>query len=679
MKVPVTQLRPNPGQMRTTLDSALFAGLVQQMYERGFDEDKPLLVTPDTNGLFRLVRGHRRWLSLMFTQRVREAFADEAELEQIVVMVGDASRRESSEIAYLCAECGEPTHAFDEQDVPEDMKPSPDTRYCEECENWVGYTEVPLVKEDYSLYLGLYPQFAIGMDALEVPVIVQEFESPLDEQLALVGDNFGDDTPDLLGQVRAFRIAAERGANDKRIALACGVSVAYVKARLALSTVDQDFADYIIGHALSPKLALFALRLPEGTKREAFIRSMMERTYNVGAAKERFERLRDFEPPQVELALGTPAEVNRARMQKQVWDKAIEADQDRVYELVSFYDDPLDQLAREVGYTVTSYGSTLDEGKLLADMSMLSCATCQIREHLRAAPKLEFSPGYPCQKGSGATSCRLAVAPGDALVIYVGTHQADEKALKEGASMYYNDAELFKAAMAAWEKAQPEPDPDAAAPGPAEDATAADEGRAKIRSYMYGHDKNDWIVEHPLAARCADCKHKRSDSPVKDTSAPHCDWAKGRRKMQFYVWQNTDNPDLKIPWCQQYAPRLGWADILPEHPGELPYQRTWFVELIEQIGRTYRINTYTGSMGMLETLTGRPMRSTENHRDWFLQQLEQCRDALSDKQVLFLFLLVTAYWSQLNNRTILLPMLGGLTSKWTLESWPLEPMFFEPK
>ncbi|MEE8307966.1 MAG: hypothetical protein V3R81_11925 [Gammaproteobacteria bacterium] len=341
-------------------------------------------------------------------------------------------------------------------------------------------------------------------------------------------------------------------------------------------------------------------------------------------------------------------------------------------------------LGKTAGYSTQSYISSPDDNLVIADIPAMSCATCQIAAALNAAPRCEFSPGYPCQQGVGATYCRLAVAPGDAVVIYIGRHQADAHAIEDGAATYYNDVELFKTALEAWAEAHPEAGERDKKDDTPEATTAADAGRARIRSYMHWHDKKGWLIDHPLAARCGDCEHKRSNSPIKDSSAPHCEWARGRKKVAFHVWMRSDESNIKIPWCQQFAPRLGWADILPEYPGKMPFQRDWFYALIDQHADTYRYNSYTGSTGMLETLTGRPMKSTENHTEWFGQQFEQYRDSLSDGQLVTLFLLVMAYWShQRDSRghvhDVLIPMPGGLIPAWKLQDWPEAPLFFEPK
>ncbi|MEE8307967.1 MAG: hypothetical protein V3R81_11930, partial [Gammaproteobacteria bacterium] len=137
----------------------------------------------------------------------------------------------------------------------------------------------------------------------------------------------GDDPPDTLGQVKAIMLAFHHGAPARVIAASCGVSIEYIKAHLALGQVDAAFREYLVTHALSPRIALMASRL-QGDKQEAFIKIMMSRPFNVAAAKERYERLRDFEPPTPALALGTPAEVNAARIEQQVWNQALENDPD---------------------------------------------------------------------------------------------------------------------------------------------------------------------------------------------------------------------------------------------------------------------------------------------------------------------------------------------------------------
>ena len=172
----VSRLVANPGQMRTVLDQEMLVGLVQQMFNRGFDNDRPLLVTPTgEDDKHRVVRGHRRWLSFMLSARVRTKHGAKTNREQIAAEIALLAEAVSDEPEYLCKACTGETHDLEsltEHHIDPENPPPEDTRWCEDCEDFVLFDTVHPTIGDDSKLLTLYPTLAAANPTLDIPVIV---------------------------------------------------------------------------------------------------------------------------------------------------------------------------------------------------------------------------------------------------------------------------------------------------------------------------------------------------------------------------------------------------------------------------------------------------------------------------------------------------------------------------
>jgi len=121
LELPVTLIKPNPSQPRTTFDPAALTALAASIEASGVVQ--PLLVRPLADGSYELVAGERRWRA-----------AQEAGLEKVPAVVRDQEQSERLQAALI------------ENMVREDLNPVEEARACAALVEDLGLTKEELAR-----------------------------------------------------------------------------------------------------------------------------------------------------------------------------------------------------------------------------------------------------------------------------------------------------------------------------------------------------------------------------------------------------------------------------------------------------------------------------------------------------------------------------------------------------
>jgi ParB family transcriptional regulator, chromosome partitioning protein len=105
LELPVSLIKPNPKQPRTSFDPEALAGLAGSIESSGIIQ--PLLVRPLPDGSYELIAGERRWRA-----------AQQAGLEKVPAIVRDSEQAERMQVALI------------ENMVREDLNPVEEARAC---------------------------------------------------------------------------------------------------------------------------------------------------------------------------------------------------------------------------------------------------------------------------------------------------------------------------------------------------------------------------------------------------------------------------------------------------------------------------------------------------------------------------------------------------------------------
>jgi ParB family chromosome partitioning protein len=146
-QLPVTLIKPNPGQPRTRFDAEALAGLAASIESSGVVQ--PLLVRPLPDGSYELIAGERRWRA-----------AQQAGLEEVPAIVRDSDRAERVQMALI------------ENVVRENLNPVDEARACAALVEDLGLSKEELARR-------------IGRSRPAVSNLIRLLELP-DETLALL-------------------------------------------------------------------------------------------------------------------------------------------------------------------------------------------------------------------------------------------------------------------------------------------------------------------------------------------------------------------------------------------------------------------------------------------------------------------------------------------------------------
>ncbi|MCW2988382.1 MAG: parB-like partition protein, partial [Solirubrobacterales bacterium] len=121
LELPVTLIKPNPSQPRTTFDPDALTALAASIEASGVVQ--PLLVRPLADGSYELVAGERRWRA-----------AKQAGLEKVPAVVRDQAEPERLQAALI------------ENMVREDLNPVEEAKACAALVDDLGLTKEELAR-----------------------------------------------------------------------------------------------------------------------------------------------------------------------------------------------------------------------------------------------------------------------------------------------------------------------------------------------------------------------------------------------------------------------------------------------------------------------------------------------------------------------------------------------------
>ncbi len=691
MTVNLSELNEHPAQMRTTLDAEGMASLTLQVHTRGLDPHQPIVVArppleretvavPGTgeDGMV-VISGHRRLLARLLAYELEGLLSHER-----VRADGDGGLTEPS--------------ASQAEGLAEASADLDKARSI--VAGWAG--------QDGGL-IAAYGPLAARHGEREITVVLLEGDQRT-QVLALQASNFSQEEPDMLGQARSFHAAAEAGASVQEIANNVGKSVHYVQNHLAVVEMPEALIRLIVDGALGMGVARPVASLPAG-KREglaAIVVARAERTPppTVAAVKAAAQRLGQWDGIQVPLRAPDAATRNRARIMQALWGQVVAEKPLRAWGVAAdaAYQGLLGEpwtdtricaawiaaLAPEVSH---GENGRADWDRLMVDLAPdVSCATCRVSG--LPYPPLSQDLALPCRSSLTAEEPRTA-QPG---VCLQGMGEHDPFLVQvpmawaglQGVSEHPYTCTSWEDLQAAWlaqqerERAEVETvadrstarptsseadaqseadtraedvggDPSDPSPAPAEtpsqpvgpsEPRPIDQQRAIIRSFMENH--TSLATEHPWATLCALCQHLRGDSPTKDPSLPHCEWAARLKTVEFFIRGPVDGGGPCIPLCRQFAPQDSpWRQRIPAHSAAPSLSRDWMLAQIRHlVADGHKTRRPIGdARTMMEFMTGRPIKATgEGHRGWFLQELEKQVGELSDEQVQTLFVWVFSEW-----------------------------------
>lgn len=634
----VHDLRVNPAQMRTRVGLMELARLAVQVKD-GLDPNLALLLRPDGQGAFTVISGHRRWLALMiatiaYTAPTVAPISAEQDLELMEATIRD-----------LCTI----------QD---------------------GF--VVLDEALYEFLQGLVPE------TLTVPYVL--WDGPADaEILLLIKANTGAEEPDLVGQARAFKAAIDAGVSYDTLSQVTGQPAGRLEAQVKLLGLPQVFQD-LVNDSLLDLSIIFDL-LPLKPKAIKALDQAMGAKYKADkkhAAKEGFD-LQDYKDyaskdytSRVRLAAlqmsaepvvpkrrdVEPATYNLAVAVDALWREAVKSAPDQLYQAVARQSidgtritgigammEVLSDVPKVQGHfdvETNQYGRTeitlTDEAieELLPERTCRSCAfselpTVWVKHELPLACRERPS-------GVAAGPCLSWTPKGKRFSMRTPYYWT------KGGEQVTSLDELQAAWQAQWDREHGDSRPSGMLSGSSEDMA---QQRRNIRFFMERHTQEPFTVDHPWATSCSRCAHHLEGSPVKSApDAPHCAWAKGKRRLQFRAYVPVEGAAMSslIPSCLQFQPVEPWADIVPEPFTEAPYEREVLITLIEGMAESVNRNVYaTDSKAALQFLTGRPMSASANHRRTFEERFKEEEPSLSNGQLWTLLQWLLLEWTRFHH------------------------------
>ncbi|TET55109.1 MAG: hypothetical protein E3J64_00785, partial [Anaerolineales bacterium] len=313
--VPASALVTHQAQMRTRMDIDEMAQLTVQVYQRGISEHQPILAADNGDGTYRIVSGHRRKLAALFAAEVKSRNGKgRPRVEQVRRLILEFAKR--NETVVRC-HCGGDVRG---QSVNEET--GAQHKYCDSCGGWVEPVEVVVEvfsPSDLPLADGALCE---KHGKVEVPVVLFE-GSKKDEILALQASNFGQETPDLLGQAKSYAAARGEGATESEIAANCGETTGHVKAVLTLNKVPEALAEAIAAGDAPLGLAVAIAKLKKG-QMTGVTQYVLDHELNVERTQRLVKELSDWTAPGLGLdAELLPHERNEARVEGAVWGELV--------------------------------------------------------------------------------------------------------------------------------------------------------------------------------------------------------------------------------------------------------------------------------------------------------------------------------------------------------------------
>lgn len=627
MQIKLRDMVRSQAQMRTRYDTEKLAELTLSMYARGWDKDRLPLVRP-IDGHYEIVRGHRRQMSYLMAQFLREEYPDDTPDE----------------------ESGISLSALVIQDT------------------WnLMIEEAGGIEQTVSHLLEMY-----GDMEIEAAVFAGDEKAAV---LALQGDNMGDEEPDPLGVAQSLHYGQQLGISLARAAANMGKSLQWARQHAALAQIDQDVARRAADGEISVRIGELLMSLSDANKRAAvtrLVKEMDSRLFRITVMDKVVDTLLGWGGLDIPLTFRSQQTRNIARAMSAAWEEKVQQNPvDAYYAVVvmlynGHYAEPWSNSnALRVWLDALNIGDARENWgqRLVRYLHEVSCATCPIAN--LPAERLQVDLRFPCRMGIEVDRCMFGFAPDDDLVVEVPSNWSVHDGVRQENGAYI--VQGYAALSSAWEqqrdaekkekeeekkkqkaaeardrarekkaKTSPAATPaTTAAPAPPEPAgpSPTDVHRGEIRFYMETHEA--YATDHFLATPCAKCKHRLDASPVaSDDSVPHCAWADRFRTTSYKAFV-AEQGSMVIPICDQFAPVEPWSETIPEHPHPAGMERAYMVSQIKTLVEAAGKKTY--SIHPLSQLTGRPMNQAEDYSDWFNSRLDESVGELTDAQLFTLF------------------------------------------
>lgn len=616
-EVRIENLRVNPAQMRTRIRVEALISLASSL-GHGFDPSLHLLVR-GREGDFVVVSGHRRWLAAM--------------------------------IANL-------TEGEDYKNVID--------AYCRPDEDgWIELSD------------SLYSELAdLVEEGLTVPV--EEWTGgDQAEILTLIKANLGAEEPDLVGQAYAFHAALQRAVTLDELAEAVGMPISWVNAMLAVPNLPVIFQKLIndrrLGLGVAPLLAALDIKLLNGLARALEVDLKRDNAPVVYTARIKLALAHlKYTPGVPDADSVRPSEYNRARVIQALWKQA-EEDSDELNTIIA---------SRALKGWALSPSSAAEAISNMPSMGEYFIPPGNLHQHYNAYQMLSKEVLEQLLDVSCDT-CAFNDLPEQRLVSNLDIdcrkpefesgpcfHWAQKgKAFKMRTPWYWHQGgttvQSLSELLSYWKgQAKHEAGVDFKPPkSQKEKAEGVKEQRAAIRAYMENHARLPFAVDHPWASACDRCGFHLDKSPVKSApDAPHCHWSRGRHRLSFDAFLLEDDLIYAIPACRQFGPAGPWSDIIPESAAPTAFERELCLKAIEELSKAANRQIHSAdSRGVLQFLTGRPLKASTNHKRTFKACLKKEQKALSDDQLWTLFQWVMLDWMRMNSHMtkIYVPLYDG--------------------
>ena len=286
VEVLLSQLVPHPANMRQVYPVGPMAELTLKMLVGGYDPASPVMVRELADGKLEIVRGHRRRMARIFA-------------------------------AFLTD--------FGEHE-PEDMR----LEYV--LEMW----EATVANH------GSVQQAIDGFDKdafadVTIPAVLYngDYKGSL---LPLWSDNFGSDSPDILGMAYSFRDGVVEGYSPKEIAGAIGKPAGFVKNLIGLGQVHPAIAELIVDGKLAVSVAPAIMSLPED-RRTGVVNFILSSSTDILTAKKltaAIKMMSEWNGFPVPLT-GNPVKRNIARAFARLWNGRLQTSPSKAWEAVFTY------------------------------------------------------------------------------------------------------------------------------------------------------------------------------------------------------------------------------------------------------------------------------------------------------------------------------------------------------
>ncbi len=425
IKARIDQLAEHPAQMRTLYQIEDMATLTLQVYSNDLDSWQPITATPDGDGGYFIISGHRRRMARLFAYGLSTwvnqpdsplGADDDVNIELVKQFIGTLVEK----YEYVDAAAEMLTEHYADQEI------------------------------DFVLFEG----------------------NAKSQILALQRANYGSVKPDMLGVAHSFQAALDAGATVAEVARNAGQNAHYVRNHLALNKLPQELAEKVADGDLPMSTGIAVASIKNEHKRHGlalFVLSNPPEQLAAKAVKEVAKRLANWNGLQVPLTTTHQAQRNIARSLTRLWHLVVEAYPVRswavissfIYQGVNYQAPWEDQNAVDLWFKTIGGEHYYDsegikwESVVANLMGEVSCEACPVAKLPERALGSDLSPGrsdvlgMPCRSG-GAGPCLHGLAPNDPFHVRVPWDWAQHEGIIKDATGYV--ALSFEALQTAWQE-----------------------------------------------------------------------------------------------------------------------------------------------------------------------------------------------------------------------------------